>query len=65
MAKGLKDSGPKEDIPVRTSYNIKPSITRKLKRIALEDDTNQTAIVDMLLSDFILKWEKKNGEIKI
>lgn len=65
MAKGVKGSGPTEDMPVRTSFIIKPSIIRKLKRIALDDDTTQTAIVDKLLSEYILKWEKKNGEIKL
>ena len=65
MAKGIKGSGPKEDVPIRTSMIIKPSIVRKLKIIAAHDNTTQTAIVDILASDYIAKWEKKNGAINI
>lgn len=65
MAKGIKGSGVKEDIPIRTSMIIKPSLIRKLKYIALKDNVTQTAIVDSLVSGFIADWEKKNGEIKI
>ena len=65
MAKGIKGSSPTEDIPVRTSFNIKPSITKNLKRIALEDNTNQTAILETALSEFIAKWEKKHPDIKL
>lgn len=65
MAKGVKGSGPKEDAPVRTSFIIKPSVTSKLKYIALIDRTTQTEIVDKLLTDYIDKWEKKNGPIPV
>lgn len=63
MAKGVKGSGPKEDVPARTSFILRPSLTSKLKYIAVVDQTTQTAIIDRLLSDYIEKWEKKNGEI--
>lgn len=65
MAKGIKGSGPIEDIPIRTSMIIKPSIIRKLKIIVAHEATTQTAIVENLLSDYIAKYEKKNGEIKL
>lgn len=38
---------------------------RKLKYVALVDQTTQTEIVDKLLSDYIDKWEKKNGQIPL
>ncbi len=65
MAKGIKGSGPTEDVPQRTSIIIKPSIIYKLKFIALKDKTSQTAIIDGLLADYVAKWEKKNGEISL
>ncbi len=65
MAKGVKGSSPTEDIPVRTSFIIKPSITRKLKRIALEDNTTQTAIVDKLLTDYITEWQRNHPKFKL
>ncbi len=65
MAKGVKGSGPTEDVPQRTTIIIKPSIIYKLKFIALKDKTSQTAIIDSLLSDYVVKWEKKNGEVKL
>lgn len=65
MAKGVKGSSPTEDVPVRTSYNIRPSITLKMKYIALVEKTNVTALQEQLFTDFIRRWEKKNGEIKI
>ena len=65
MAKGIKGSGPTEDIPARTSYLLKPSKTQKLKHIAFVDGTTQTAILDQLLGDYIAKWEKKNGTIPL
>jgi|GEM_PF-4404670 len=65
MAKGVKGSGPTEDIPARTSFVIRPSITNKLKYIALMDQTTQTEIIGKLLTDYIEKWEKKNGAIPV
>jgi hypothetical protein len=65
MAKGVKGSGPTEDVPVRTTIIIRPSIIYKLKYIALHDKTSQTAILDGLAEDYIAKWEKKNGSIQM
>jgi len=65
MAKGVKGSGPTEDVPTRTTFIIRPSIISKLKYIALMEQTTQTAIIDKLLADYIDKYEKKNGPIPI
>lgn len=65
MAKGIKGSGPTEDIPQRTTIIIKPSIIYKLKFIALKDKTTQTAIIDSIAAEYIAKWEKKNGDISV
>jgi hypothetical protein len=65
MAKGIKGSGPTDDIPARTTFIIRPSVTEKLKYIALMDKTTQTAIIDKLLSGFVERWEKKNGPIPV
>lgn len=65
MAKGIKGSGPTEDVPVRTSLIVRPSVIQKLKYIALMDRSTQTAIIDGLLNEYIAKWEKKNGEIPV
>jgi hypothetical protein len=65
MAKGIKGSGPTEDVPTRTTLIIRPSIIRKLKYIALADGTTQTAIIDGELTDYVAKWEKKNGPIPV
>lgn len=47
----------------KASFNIKPELIKKLRYVALMDETTQTDIVDKLLVDFIDKWEKKNGPI--
>lgn len=49
----------------KASFNLRPEIIRKLKYAALIDQTTQTAILDKLLTDFIDKWEKKNGPIPL
>jgi len=36
---------------------------KSLKYMAFMSETNQTDIIDMALSDYKTKWEKKNGEI--
>jgi hypothetical protein len=45
----------------KASFNVRPELIKKLKYIALVDDTTQTDIVNNLLSDYVEKWEKKNG----
>ena len=53
MAKGVKGSSPIEDKAVRTSYNIRPSTTQKMKHIALKEKTNVTALLDNMQLGFI------------
>ncbi|RYE53370.1 MAG: hypothetical protein EOP48_14560 [Sphingobacteriales bacterium] len=66
MAKGVKGSTPpKEERPIRTSFNIYPEKTRKLKYIGLVEGKDMTVLINEALDHVIEKWEKKNGEIKI
>ena len=44
---------------------MRPSILKKIKYVALVDQTTQTAIVETLLNDYISKWEKKNGPVPV
>ena len=65
MAKGIKGSGPTEDVPTRTTLIIRPSVIKKMKVMAAMGGTTQTALVDEALTDYIAKWEKKNGPIPV
>jgi hypothetical protein len=47
------------------TFRLKPDILKKLKYIAFTDDTKQTDIVEKSLEEFIVKWEKKHGEIPV
>ena len=49
----------------RTSIYIHPDLLKKLKFICYKDDTKQTTIIENSLNDYIERWEKKNGEIKL
>lgn len=56
----------KEKKPIeKASFNLNPEIIRKLKYVALMDQTTQTAILHKLLTDHVEKWEKKNGAIPV
>ena len=50
-------------IALKASFNIKPEPIKRLRYGALMDETTQTDIVDKLLTDFLEKWDKKNGAI--
>lgn len=66
MAKGIKGSGPSEnEKPQRTSLSITPEKTKKLKYIALMENTNITALVNEALQARIELYEKKNGPIPV
>lgn len=56
-----KSSGDKS----RTTFIIPNSILKKIKYIALWDETLQQDIVAAALSEYISKWEKENGNINI
>lgn len=51
------------EVTTKASFNLKPELVKKLRYISLMDETTQTVIIDKLLTDYIEKWEKKNGEI--
>jgi predicted transcriptional regulator len=66
MAKGVKGSSPNiEDRPKVTSFNIKPAVTDKIAYISFFSKRSKTDIVEEALTDYIRKYEKKNGEISL
>jgi hypothetical protein len=54
-----------EDIKEKANFVVKASILKKLKYIALVEDLYQADIVNEAFEDYIGKYEKKNGEIKL
>lgn len=52
-------------ITEKASFNLRPDIIKKLRYVAVVDETTQTDIVDKLLSEYIEKWQKKHGEIPL
>lgn len=66
MAKGIKGSTPsEEDKPHKTTFIVDPALMKKVRYIALMDETEMTGIVKEALSDYVQKWEKKNGPIPV
>lgn len=60
MAKAQKlKSKPKD----RGSLYLTPPTMWKLKYIALMDNNRQSDIIEESLSEYIAKWEKKNGPV--
>jgi hypothetical protein len=66
MAKGVRGSSPREeDKPKRTTLIMQPAVLKKIKRIAFEEETEMTKIVDQALNDYITKYEKKHGPVPV
>ncbi len=49
----------------KASFNLRPALVKQLKYVALMESKTQTEIIDKLLSDYVDKWEKKNGKIPV
>ena len=47
----------------RTSLYLKKEVIKNLKYVAFMSEKTQTDIIDDALTDYIAKWEKKNGLI--
>lgn len=47
----------------KTSLYLTKGTIKSLKYMAFMSDKNQTDIIAEALTDYITKWEKKNGEI--
>lgn len=52
-----------QDTPVRTTFIFSPSTLNKLRYISLVDKVSLKDIIEKLVSGYIAKWEKNNGEI--
>lgn len=52
-----------QDTPVRTTFLFSPSTLNKLRYISLVDKVSLKDIIEKLVSGYIAKWEKNNGEI--
>lgn len=66
MAKGIKGSTPTgENRPVKTSFIIDAVTMKKIRYIALMEETEITVVVDKSFQETIAKYEKKNGPIPI
>jgi predicted transcriptional regulator len=63
-AKGIKGSTPATK-PVKTTFIIQPEIMRKIKFIALMEQTDMTSLINESLQQIVKRYEKKNGEINI
>ena len=63
MAK--KKSAPKADSQTkeRTTVFLRPAMVRNVKYIAFMDEKTQTDVLDEALTEYVAKWEMKNGEI--
>lgn len=64
MAKATTKQPDQEEVG-KTSFWLRKGISKKLKYIALKDNTTQTEIVDRVLGEFVEKWERKNGSINL
>jgi|GEM_PF-5146035 len=47
------------------TFRLPADLLKKVKYIAMMDDTTQTQILQSTLSEYVSKWEKKNGEIPV
>lgn len=61
MAKS-KDA-PKAEAKGRSSLYVSSEVLRSIKFIAFSEEKPQTQIMDQALSEFIERWEKKNGPV--
>jgi len=64
MAKSSKSDKEKGEVKT-TSFVLKTIISRKLSVISAMEDISMAEIANEALSEYIFKWEKKNGEIAI
>lgn len=66
MAKGKKGSSPpEENKPVKTSLVINPVVMKKIRYVALNEETEISQVVDEYLRLGLAQYEKKNGEIPV
>jgi hypothetical protein len=67
MAKAKPTSSPDKLSPTqgkeKTSLYIQLELLSNLKYIEYKDDRTRTDIVNEALTDYIAKWEKKNGPV--
>ena len=61
MAKQVKSKDGKE----AATFRLQPDLLKKLKYIALMENTTQTDLIEACVTDLITKWEKKNGPIPV
>lgn len=47
------------------TFRIKSELLKKLKYIAMKDNTTQTNLIEGAVMGIVAKWEKKNGPIPI
>jgi hypothetical protein len=59
LKEGTRSSRSKE----KTGLYIFTDILESLRYIEYKDDITRTDIVNEALSDYIIKWEKKNGGV--
>lgn len=56
---------PDQEGTTKASFNLRPTLLKQLKYIALMDDKTQTEILDATLSKFVADWEKKHGKVPL
>lgn len=54
-----------EDEKAKTSFYFRKDLQKQLKYIALKENKNLTDVLEEAIEEYISKYEKKNGEIKI
>jgi hypothetical protein len=47
------------------AFRIQAPLLKKLKYIAFQEETTQTALVENAIIEIIAKYEKKHGEIPV
>lgn len=63
QAKKTKPGENTGDEKERTSIFIKKELIRNLKYVAFMTSRNQTEVIDEALSEYVERWQKKNGPI--
>jgi hypothetical protein len=49
----------------KSLFTINPTAKKQLRYIAFMMETTQTEILNKALSEYIQKWEKKNGPVPL
>jgi hypothetical protein len=49
----------------KSLFTLDTTIKKQIRYIAFTDETTQTEVVNQALTEYVQKWEKKNGKIPL